>query len=1253
MNLVKKTATLLSLLLSLYNVFPQCNPTSLNGNQVIIANTTWVSGTYNISGDFTVNTGVTLTITYNNNCPFIVNANNISILGTINADGAGAIGGNGGNAGSSSGGAGGSSTATGGTAGTAGNGNGGGLSGTSGGAASGGCSIDCGNFICSGGNDADRAGGGGAGSGAGGSYGAAGGNGGSGANGRVENVPSNSHCNSVLTGGSGGNGNSALSAYGNSTNNTDLQTGSGGAGGGGGGGGYANGTAGGNGGKGGGAVNLNATADLIISGIISANGTNGGAGGNGGIRSGGLGDWNCENCGNGNGGGANDCRNASLCGACTYYTWGWPGGSGGGAGGGSGGGIKIQAVGNLNLTGTLLTNGGAGGNAGRPWQSMDGACNNLAAAGGPGSGGVIKYVYNPCANNVFAPASIQANSGTAGIASNGISGSNTAAAGVIYNETVAIYDPGYSPLPAPSASSNQILCGTGLAPADISATSITGGIGSYTYQWYYSTTNAVGQSGSVSVPASGWNTVAGATGTLLSSSLTGTLSTTTYYQLELLSGPCTAWSNVVSVTVASIPAISNVTISDALCNGGNSGSITLNVSGGTLPFTYSSNGGVNYQSSNVLGGLAPGSYNLYVKDINNCSSAYASNPVTVDEPAALSMTDSAVNATCASLPNGSVSVTLVTGGVSPYLYSLNGGPLQNGNVFISLLFGDYLVRVTDNNGCVDTMTAVIGNNYNVTAALDSATNVFCFAGNNGAASVSMTGGVNPYLYSSNGVTFQSSPTLTGLIAGSYTATIIDNNGCSATTQVHISEPSALVIQIDSSVSVPCASVQVGKLFTSISGGTAGYTFHWSNNDSTQNITNLTAGSFTVTATDRNSCTATASGIVNSLANFTTSVTAYNASCSGTANGSASVAVLIGNGPYGYLWTSGGTSDSISNLTAGVYSVTVSDVANCSVTASVTVNQPTAVNVQTTTVQPSCVVVAGSAVANVTGGTAPYSFSWSNGSAIDSANNLTVGYYTLTVLDAHNCSAIGTVTIINSVTLSVGLLTVSDSCFGEQHGVILAEVNGGAIPYTYLWSNGGSTGYLDNLAAGNYSLTVTDINNCSATASTIITQPNQLMIFTSNTGDLNAQGNGTATVDSITGGTAPYTITGWSNGESGNHITGLAAGTYTVTVTDENGCEQTIDVVVNVISGINDLNNDLMFEIYPNPARTEINISVNILGKTGLVYASVKDVLGHLLLTKTINALQTKIDISLFADGVYLIELKRGNSKAVKQIIVSK
>ena len=1238
---------LLSLIFSA-GIFAQCTVTNLTGNQVISTNTTWPAGTYNITGDFTVNAGVTLTVGYSGNCPLTINAVNITILGTINANGAGGPGGGGGSAGGSSGGAGGGNEAGGGGGGLAGTGTGGGRAGNGGGAASAGCSINCGT-ICVGGNDADRAGGGGGAGGAGGSFGAAGGAGGAGAQGRIENEPSNSRCNSTPVAGGGGGGNAAQTAYGNTSTAADLVTGSGGGGGGGGGGGFAAGTVGGAGGNGGGTVNLDASGNLIVSGTITANGTAGAAGGNGGVRSGNAANWNCENCSNSNGGGANDCRNASDCGACTYYTWGWPGGAGGGAGGGSGGGIKLEATGAMTVNGTLQANGGNGGAAGHG-NTTDGTCNNYAAGGAAGGGGVIKYVYDPCAGNIFNPTQIQAIAGTPGAGTDGNVSTNTGGAGVVFNETANIYVPGFTPFTALTAYPNQVLCGLGLTPNNINTYAVTGGGGSYQYQWYYSTTTSFGQTGAATVPYPGWSAFTGATSATLPGATIGALNTTTYYQLQITSGPCVTWSNVVRVLVDSIPAITNVVESDVLCNGGNTGTITVTATGGVPGYSYSSNGGSLYSTSNILTGLSQGAYNVYVKDTNNCSSAYAQNPVAVNEPALLLFTDVVAKPNCSGLFNGSITIN-ATGGVSPYQYAINASPNQPGNSFTALGAGNYLILVTDANACPDTATVVLNNAYVFTVAVDTQTSTSCFGNSDASVVLAASGGIHPYTYSDNGTTFQPSDTFAGLAGGYYVFIGGDSAGCRATVNVQVNQAVQMSVQIEAQVNLPCNTSTYGSVYVAPLGGTPTYRYHWSTGDTTQNETGLRVGNYQVTITDIHACSASTSVNITYDTPPATTVSSTDATgCFGNPNGSAAVVATGGTQPYVFQWSNGAATDSISNVTGGVYIVSVTDLNYCTSIDTIVIHQPAQLLSNLDTLAPRCAGAAtGWAGVSPTGGTPVYTIAWSTGSSADTITNLAGGNYSVTVTDANNCSTVAGFALSEPSVLAGNLISVNDSCFGSPDGAATLNVTGGTAPYTYVWSNGNATATANNLSAGTYTVTLNDANLCNFVDTVNITQPTQLVVSATATNANNGD-NGTATVTSVTGGVSPYVVR-WSNGQLGNTITGLAGGTYIAVVSDQNGCERTDTVIVNQLTAVNMVQGSIAFSIYPNPANTSLTVELAQMNKETTL--SIKNVLGQTVLSNTIVSPKTKIDLANFAEGVYLVELSQGENKTTKQVVVTK
>lgn len=1233
------------------HVFGQCTPTNLSGNQVISSNTTWTSGTYNISGDFTVNSGVTLTISYNNGCPLIINAQNITIQGTINANGAGARGGAGATGGSSSGGAGGGSQACGGAGGSIGGGTGGGTAGSTGSCATGGCSIGCGTF-CAGGNDADRAGAGGGSGGAGGSHGGLGGNGGSGAAGRLENEPGNSGCGSVPVAGAGATGHAAAAAWGFTADATDLDIGSGGGGAGGGGGGFNAGTAGSAGGNGGGAVNLNASGNLSVTGSITANGTAGGVGGNGGVRSGGAVNWNCDNCGNSSGGGQSNCRDASQCGVCTYYTWAWPGGAGGGAGGGSGGSIKLQATGTFYLTGSLQANGGDGGNSGHP-TFADASCNNYAQGGGAGGGGVIKYVYNPCAINTFSPTQASVTAGNPGFGTDANRSTNTGASGSVLNQTLNIYYPGYTPISAVTTGADQILCGPGNFANDISISpAVTGADGNYSYQWYYAH-NSNGQTGSAPLPAPGWTQILNS-GTTLSSGTMGAINGSTYYQVQVFSGQCVAWSNVTSVIVDFLPTISNVSATNVLCgNGINNGTITVNATDGIPGYMYSNDGGSTYQADSVFSSLGVGNYNIKVKDSGGCVTTYQSNPVHISAPSPVTISGTEVDASCSTLANGSINLT-GGGGVTPYLFNLNAGVNQSSAQFNNLYSGSYTAEITDNNGCTKTTTIVINDSSVLIPSIDSLNNVSCHGTNDGSVALHVTGGVAPYTYSLDSVNFQSSPIFTTLVSGNYGALLKDSRGCYVGEPVYIGPAGALNIQVLSLVNIPCNNAPVGEINILPSGGAAPYTYIWNTSSTSQNLSGLSvAGNYSVTTTDNGGCTGSA---VISLQNYPSPSATVSSTdvtgCSGSANGKAWLTGITGGTtPYSINWSNGSTNDTIYNITGGTYVVTVTDLNYCQSIDTVTINQPDAV-VLGLSIQPiSCATSNdGSATVTATGGAGGFTYAWSNNTSNATVSGLAAGSYSVTIHDANSCTADSSFTLTAPAVLITSATSTNILCAGDQNGTGTVTATGGAGGYTYMWSNSETTATVNDFGVGSFTVTVTDSHGCTSTSGVAISQPTALSISTASTAATTGQSNGTAYISNASGGTLPYSVS-WSNGENSTLINNVAAGTYTVTVTDANGCTQTASAVVNQVTGINQVIEEIPFTVYPNPAKAQITVEIADMPKEAVL--TIKNVLGKVEHIRGISALQTQIDLSSFASGVYFVELRQGDKMSVKEIVISK
>ena len=631
---------------------------------------------------------------------------------------------------------------------------------------------------------------------------------------------------------------------------------------------------------------------------------------------------------------------------------------------------------------------------------------------------------------------------------------------------------------------------------------------------------------------------------------------------------CTHTVNAVAVTEPAAPLAAGVSTSnDVSCNGGSNGSINLNVSGGTAPYSYNwSNGATTQNISNV----PAGNYSVTVTDNKGCTQAVSA--VTISQPsAALSATVGAVtNVSCHGDATGDINLT-VNGGTSPYTYVWsNGANTQDLNNVAS---GTYTVTVTDANGCTDVMASITISQPSAALNGNATTtqNVSCSSGANGAISLTVNGGTSPYSYSwSNGTTTQN---ISGLYAGNYVVTITDANGCTANASSAVTQPAgSLNSSINTTQQVSCNGGSNGSINLTVSGGTTPYNYQWSNGATTQDITNLSSGSYTVTVMDVNGCINVSTAVVSQpLAALSTGVSAQSAvSCFGGNNGTIDLTVNGGTAPYSYAWSNGSTAQDQFSLAAGNYTVTVTDANGCtSVNSALTITQPAAAlsGAVSSSGNVNCFGGSnGSISLNVNGGTAPYSYNWSNGASTQNISGLSAGSYSVTVTDANGCT-----TTLNSLVISQpanplassASSVTSVSCFGGNNGAISLNVNGGTAPYTYVWNNGATTQNISNLSSGNFTVTITDANGCTDVASGIaVNQPAaSLNGSVSSTSAVSCFGGNNGSVNlSVNGGTAPYTYV-WSNGATTQNISGVTSGLYTVTVTDVNGCTDAISGIV--------------------------------------------------------------------------------------------
>ena len=255
--------------------------------------------------------------------------------------------------------------------------------------------------------------------------------------------------------------------------------------------------------------------------------------------------------------------------------------------------------------------------------------------------------------------------------------------------------------------------------------------------------------------------------------------------------------------------------------------------------------------------------------------------------------------------------------------------------------------------------------------------------------------------------------------------------------------------------------------------------------------NLAAGSYTVTVTDANGCSSTQSfTIVQPIPLMVQSTSQTNVSCNGGSDGTATIAAMGGNAPYTYLWSpSGSTSTTATGLSVGVHTVTITDSTNNTLTESFTITEPLALATTITKTDITCNFSSnGTATVSATGGTAPYTYFWSNGMTMANASNLNVGTYTVTVTDSKGCKATATVSIVQPSALVVTGTVTNISCYGQSDGSASVVVSGGVAPYSYSWSNGQTGTNISSLSKGNYTVTITDANGCITTQSFTIVEP---------------------------------------------------------------------------------------------------------------------------------------------------------------------
>jgi gliding motility-associated-like protein len=662
--------------------------------------------------------------------------------------------------------------------------------------------------------------------------------------------------------------------------------------------------------------------------------------------------------------------------------------------------------------------------------------------------------------------------------------------------------------------------------------------------WYDNQNNVVGNTPSISVCPSA----------------------TTTYRAEALYTPCSGGTPVrvtdsVTVTVTGLQV--NIDSSrNVSCFGGSNGYARATFSNATGSVSY---GWSNGSSSLAINNLTAGTYVFSATDADNCTrrdTVIIAQP----QPLVVNVPDSTIS-NCSGTGTASFTAT-PSGGTSPYNYLWNTTPPQNTQTINNVISGTYTVTVTDANGCTatDSGTLTVQQVNNLTISLQNQTNVSCYGYSDGSLTVAAGNGAPPYSYTWSTNPPQNTATATNLAHGNYTVSVSDASGCTNTASYIITQPAPFTAVIDSYRNISCYGANDGYARVAVNGGVLPVNIVWNTNppQNSVSVNNLTAGVYVVTATDQNNCISADTINIIEPTELILDITAFeDVSCYGRNDGSATATVTGGAPPYTIVWNTTPPQNTLtaSNMQAGFYTVMVTDNHGCSRSDTATIHEPQAIilNVLHTTDVSCFGFNDGSATIAASGGTAPYNYEWNSDPPqyTATASNLYAGNYQVTVTDNDGCTTVTPVTINQPSQLLLSITSKNDiTCYGYNDGSATVMATGGTPPYSFQWQSGlQGNANVSQLTAGSYEVTVSDSNGCTSSLTIDITEPSPLLAYLTAT-DISCYGYNDGTISiNATGGTPGYDYL-WSmnNNFSNAMANNLPAGNYTITITDQNGCD---------------------------------------------------------------------------------------------------
>ncbi len=734
-------------------------------------------------------------------------------------------------------------------------------------------------------------------------------------------------------------------------------------------------------------------------------------------------------------------------------------------------------------------------------------------------------------------------------------------------------------------------------------------------------------------------------------SLNPTINASGTYELQITNqdNGCKTSASVV-VNAIDDPSVELDNPQSISCFEGNDGQLSATATNGLAPYNYAWSNGAE---TATIDGLSQGNYEVIVSDQNGCTTTAN---YTLNQPDALDISSTVVGESAIGANDGSIDIQ-TSGGAGNYTYQWSHGP-QTANVNM-LAPGTYELSVTDQNGCARTESFMIQAFNCVLQAQAAVVPASCFGAEDGHVQLSTNEDPEGLSFSwSNGASTQS---LTDVGAGSYTVVITNAFNCSETITVEVAEPSALVMAVSALSEATCDNATDGSAEAQVNGGTAPYTYQWSNGESDAVATQLPAGTQSVVITDANGCEIMQTIEIDAEDGIAPTVLTQDITIELDEDGQAAInALMIDNG-------------SMDNC--GLASLSLDQTLfDCSQLGEQTVTL--------TAIDNNNNITNATAIVNIVDNIAPViicapdmsssscdAIEYDLPQAMDNCSEVT--YQLIEGLPSGSIFPEGTTTITyevsdasgNSVmcsfnmeiiyTLQVSTIATDVSCFGADDGLADATASGGQAGYTYLWNDGQETPVAVDLIAGDYSVTVTDATGCTSISEVNVASPTQLELTIDEVINEEEFGEDGSISITVNGGTPPYAYT-WS--ENGNIVSNeedpenLIAGTYQVQITDANDCNLFSETIIvdNIVSVGNVEQNPL--RVWPNPSQGLLQIEY--LDASSDLSISLFHNNGQLIQNYQTQNVQM-LDISHLPNGIYLLKIVVEDEVYVEKIVLEK